>query len=187
MCEAMTGMMKDQDPEPDSPALSVDVELQGTDGQELAALLTGQAQYIWRFLALPAAELSLVLADNAFSARLNETYRGKSGPTNVLSFPAQDFTVPVAAADFAALPEPRLLGDVVLALPVMQAEAQAQNKTVSDHARHLLTHGILHLIGYDHIAPEAAQIMENLEKNILAAQGVADPYRVTDATGAAHE
>ena len=181
--DPLTDRLNDQEPEPDSdpdsnrPILLVDCDRRDAAWQGLSGVLTAQAAHVWGFLRLPAAEISLVLADDAFSAQLNETYRGKTGPTNVLSFPAQDFTAPVVAAEFEKLPAPRLLGDIVLAHGVVHAEAAAQNKSPEAHARHLLTHGLLHLIGHDHQQPAPAEAMENLEKDILAAQGLADPYQ----------
>ena len=111
-----------------------------------------QADFVWRHLDLPPAEVSLVLADSTFIATLNETYRNKKGATNVLSFPAQDFTAPVTRnAALNNMPLPRLLGDIVLAHDVLAAEAQAQGKDKQDHMLHLLTHGLLHLLGHDHV------------------------------------
>lgn len=181
----VTDRLAEQDPDPDPasgpdshrPTLLVDCDMRDADWQELRAALTAQATHVWDFLSLPAAEVSLVLADNAFSAQLNENYRGKTGPTNVLSFPAQDFTAPVRATEFATLAPPRLLGDIVLAHGLVHAEAAAQNKSPEAHAQHLLTHGLLHLIGHDHQQPQPARVMEHLEIEILAAQGMVDPYQ----------
>lgn len=180
---AASDAMTAQDPEPDSPVLSIDVDIRCPDWQGLADVLVAQAHYVWAHLDMPTAELSLVLADNGFSAGLNESYRGKSGPTNVLSFPAQDFEAPVDAVQWARVQAPRLLGDIVLAYEQSLAEAEAAGKTVSDHARHLVTHGLLHLLGHNHIEADEAAIMEKLETDILTVQGLADPYAVPDMTG----
>ena len=91
-------------------------------GRSIAA----QAAHVWRYLDLPNAEVSLVLADSTFIAALNETYRDKKGATNVLSFPAQDFTAPVTRKGLSAVPLPRLLGDIVLAYDVLADEARAR-------------------------------------------------------------
>jgi len=120
---------------------------------------------------IPAAELSLVLADDAAVAALNRRWRGRAGPTNVLSFPSGD--------EFDGS-GPRLLGDVVLAYGTVAREAKAQGKTLADHARHLIVHGVLHLLGYDHEADGPAQRMERLETRILATLGVSDPYRIRE-------
>ena len=116
-------------------------------------------------------ELAVVLADDAELGRLNRRFRGKRGPTNVLSFPA---AAPGAAGPDAA---PLVLGDLVLALETVLREAAAQNKPVADHLAHLVVHGVLHLIGYDHQSEADARRMESLEKSILAELGVPDPYR----------
>jgi probable rRNA maturation factor len=113
-----------------------------------------------------AGELTIVLAGDALVHRLNRTYRGKDRPTNVLSFPA--------GADPA--PE-QPLGDVVIALGTMRAEARAAGKTLADHLAHLVIHGVLHLLGHDHQRPGQARRMEQLEIRLLAELGIADPYR----------
>lgn len=107
------------------------------------------------------AEISFVLASDAFVKKLNRDYRGKDNATNVLSFP-QD--------------EPEVLGDVVLAYQTIAREAAAQNKTFKNHLTHLIIHGILHLIGYDHETEKDAKKMESLEIRILKKFGVENPY-----------
>jgi probable rRNA maturation factor len=120
------------------------------------------------------AELSVVLADDATVRALNARWRGKDAPTNVLAF----------ASDDPALPgQPLLLGDVVLAYETVAAEAKDQGKNLADHLRHLVIHGVLHLLGYDHVAAAPAKRMEALETRILASLGVADPYRLRAAAG----
>jgi probable rRNA maturation factor len=114
------------------------------------------------------AELSLVLADDATVRDLNARWRGKDAPTNVLAFASDE--PPVAG-------KPVLLGDVVLAFETVAAEAKAQGKSLADHLRHLVIHGVLHLLGYDHAATAPAKRMESLETRILASLGIADPYR----------
>jgi probable rRNA maturation factor len=124
---------------------------------------------------LGAAELSLLLTDDAEVTALNERWRGRVGPTNVLAFASEERPVP---------PAPLLLGDVVLAYETVVREAGEQGKSLADHLRHLVIHGVLHLLGYDHDADGPAQRMEALETRILATLGVADPYRVgEDANG----
>jgi probable rRNA maturation factor len=119
---------------------------------------------------LDAAELSIVLADDTAIRRLNREYRGKDRATNVLSFPA-----PVTGAGI------RMLGDIVIAFETVAAEAADQGKLLHDHLRHLVVHGVLHLLGFDHETEADAQRMESLEVMILAALGVADPYAITSA------
>ena len=113
--------------------------------------------------AVPAAAggLTLVLADDALQRRLNRAYRGHDKPTNVLSFDGA----------------PAALGDVVLALETVAAEARAQGKPLADHVAHLVVHGVLHLMGYDHETERGARRMEGLEVAILAGLGIADPYQ----------
>ncbi len=115
------------------------------------------------------AELCVVLGDDALVHGLNRQWRGKDRPTNVLSFSALDDVAPPGA--------PRLLGDVVLAFETVAAEAAAQGKSLAHHVRHLVVHGVLHLLGYDHEAPGEAERMETLETAVLARLGVPDPYR----------
>lgn len=111
------------------------------------------------------AELCIRIVDAAESAELNERYRGKAGPTNVLSFPCD---IPV--------PELAVLGDLVICAPVVAAEAEAQDKTPEAHWSHLVVHGILHLLGFDHIGDHDAEAMEAEERAILAQLGYPDPY-----------
>lgn len=118
-------------------------------------------------------EVSLVLADDAFVAELNETWRNRPGPTNVLSFPAAADTGP-------AVPGPRLLGDVVIAFDTTREEAAGAGKPLADHLAHLVVHGVLHLLGHDHEDPADAAVMEAAETEILARLGVADPYAGTE-------
>ncbi len=118
------------------------------------------------------AELSLVLADDATVARLNRDYRGREGPTNVLSFPAADPAAPDAGG-------PVLLGDVVLAYETVRAEAERQGIGLADHLCHLVAHGVLHLLGYDHRTEAEAAAMERLESAALAGLGVPDPHVLT--------
>jgi probable rRNA maturation factor len=119
-------------------------------------------------LSTQAAELAIVLADDSAVRALNRAWRNIDKPTNVLSFPA------------AALPGPAAirphLGDIVIAYETVAAEARAEGKTLSDHVTHLVVHGLLHLLGYDHDAEDEAETMESLERAILADLGIADPY-----------
>ncbi|MEM7357501.1 MAG: rRNA maturation RNase YbeY [Pseudomonadota bacterium] len=117
-----------------------------------------------------AAELTIRIVGEAEMIALNGSYRDKQKTTNVLSFP-----VDLDAELRDELPI-KLLGDVVICHPVIIAEAQQQKKTVSDHYAHMVTHGVLHLNGYDHQDDDSAERMEALEKQILAKSGIANPY-----------
>lgn len=118
-------------------------------------------------------EVSIQLTDDAEVRELNRDYRGKDTPTNVLSFPMIETQ---ELADGLLGPE-QLLGDVVLAFETVAAEAAAQGKTLQDHGLHLIAHGFLHLLGYDHETGAAdAEAMEALERSALAELNVADPY-----------
>lgn len=116
-------------------------------------------------------ELGITLADAAEQQRLNHDYRGQDTPTNVLAFPAWDAATPVPIG------APVLLGDVVLALETVAREAAEQEKPLADHLRHLVVHGVLHLLGYNHLTQAEAATMESLERLILAELDVPDPYR----------
>ncbi len=114
-------------------------------------------------------ELAVRIVDAEESRALNKRYRDQDKPTNVLSFPAQP---PDGLPEEAG----RVLGDVVICAPVVAAEAAAQGKAVADHWGHMLVHGTLHLLGFDHQSGADAVEMEALERRILAARNVTDPY-----------
>ncbi|MFZ5790283.1 MAG: rRNA maturation RNase YbeY [Pseudomonadota bacterium] len=113
--------------------------------------------------------LALALGDDALLRRLNRTYRGRDKPTNVLSFPQSEAPGPLAAR--------RFLGDVAVARETLLAEAAAEGKPAAHHLSHLIVHGVLHLLGYDHQRATEARRMEALERRILAGLGIPDPYR----------
>ncbi|MGN6684367.1 MAG: rRNA maturation RNase YbeY [Devosia sp.] len=112
------------------------------------------------------AELSIVLTDDAEQRVLNRDWRGIDKSTNVLSFPQIEPFAPVSG----------LLGDIILARETLEREAAEQGVSVEDHFTHLVVHGFLHLLGYDHMDDDEALAMEGLETQILASLGVADPY-----------
>lgn len=111
-------------------------------------------------------EVLIRIVDADEGAALNERYRGKRGPTNVLSFP---FAVP------SGIPN-RLLGDLVICAPVVEREACEQGKSAEAHWAHMVVHGMLHLQGYDHVEEREAEIMEAREVEILSRLGVENPY-----------
>lgn len=118
-----------------------------------------------------AASISVLLADDTRIAALNQAFRQKTGPTNILSFPSVD--MPMGE-------EPAVLGDLALAYQTITREAEAQGKLFNHHLQHLIVHGALHLLGYDHEVEDDATAMESLECAILAGLGIADPYAAMD-------
>jgi len=118
-------------------------------------------------LATPAGEVSVVLTDDAAIAKLNRQWRDINNPTNVLSFPA---TKPGVQGP------PPLLGDVIVAYETLAREAAEQAKPFLHHLAHLVVHGYLHLLGYDHQTDSEAGAMEGLERDILSRLRIADPY-----------
>ena len=119
----------------------------------------------------PPSELSVVFTGDEAVAELNRAWRGKTGPTNVLSFPSA-----FGAAGQGQGQGPGTLGDIVLAAGVVRAEAEAQGKPLANHTVHLIIHGILHLLGHDHAEDATAEAMEWLEAEAMARLGLPDPY-----------
>ncbi len=115
------------------------------------------------------AEVSIVLGDDRLVRQLNRDFRGTDRPTNVLSFALRDGAP-------SPHPGPAMLGDVVLAYDTVVREAREQLKSERNHALHLVVHGVLHLMGYDHGSEAEARAMERMETRILAGLGIADPY-----------
>jgi len=120
-------------------------------------------------------EMAVVLADDAAAQELNRTYRGFDKPTNVLSFPAVERFASQARRITKTLDHFEI-GDMVLAFETIEREAKEQGKTFIHHAAHLLVHGTLHLLGYDHIQNADAVTMERLEVQVLEKLGVSNPY-----------
>jgi probable rRNA maturation factor len=131
-----------------------------TEAIEAAIAQTGVA-------LAPRAEVSLLFTDDSAIRTLNRTWRQHDKPTNVLSFPA---------AEPSALARAPLLGDIAIALETVQREARAEGKSFDHHLTHLVVHGFLHLLGFDHIDEAEAEEMEATERAILARLGIADPY-----------
>ena len=145
----------------------IDVEIE--DAAWRAALPRAEALVLAAAEAALAQEgavgegVSLLLTDDSSARDLNRRFRGQDRPTNVLSFPAPQN------------PE-RFLGDVALAYGVCAREADEQGKPLAHHLQHLVAHGVLHLLGYDHVSDAQAEAMEGLERAILAGLGIPDPY-----------
>lgn len=149
----------------------------------LPALAERAGRAALEVLGLPVAgfTISLMGCDDARIAVLNADFRGKPQPTNVLSWPSEErgaeFAGEVPEPPEPGAPEdPESLGDIAIAWETCAREAEAQGKPMTDHVTHLIVHGVLHLLGYDHIEEEDAALMEGLEVRILASLGVSDPY-----------
>lgn len=140
----------------------------------LKGLMTPLAMKAVRLAWLGAgkATVNLALVDLLTSQTLNNEWRGKDKPTNILSFP---FELPEGWED-----RQQLLGDLVICVPVVQQEAEQQGKVLAEHMAHLLVHGLLHLQGYDHENEDDAEQMEALETALLAQLGIHDPYTITE-------
>jgi probable rRNA maturation factor len=158
-----------------SPAVSIEILVEAGEWPPLSDLSALADQAVAAAVVAiappltPDAELSLVFADDAYVRELNRRYRGKDSPTNVLSFPA----APSAPGRFGPL-----LGDIVLAGETVRREADAGGLTLEHHLSHLILHGFLHILGYDHQNEAEALAMERLETAILRGLGITDPHAV---------
>lgn len=149
----------------------------------LPALADRAAHGVLAELGLPGQgfEISLLGCNDARIATLNADFRGKPQPTNVLSWPSEERGAaadggapdPVEPGD-AGMPEE--LGDIAIAWETCTREAEEQGKPVADHVTHLIVHGVLHLLGYDHVRERDAALMESTETRILVKMGIANPY-----------
>jgi probable rRNA maturation factor len=177
-------------PPSETPLVETLIEDARWDDVDLEALAERAARATLERLGLdPAAyEISLLACNDGRIAELNEDFRGKPQPTNVLSWPSdergagKDGEMPHLPP-----PEPPMplgLGDVAIAFDTCLREAREAGKTLGDHATHLLVHGTLHLLGFDHERDRDAELMEGLETEILRGLGLADPY-ASGAEGAA--
>ncbi|HAS25805.1 rRNA maturation RNase YbeY [Vibrio splendidus] len=149
--------------------MSIELDLQIAVENE-QGLPTEQDIQLWLDKTIPQfqenAELTVRIVDTEESHQLNHDYRGKDKPTNVLSFP---FEVPPGI-------ELDLLGDLIICRQVVEKEAEEQNKPLLAHWAHMVVHGSLHLLGYDHIEDDEAEEMESLETEIMQTMGFEDPY-----------
>ena len=149
--------------------MSIELDLQIAVENE-QGLPTEQDIQLWLDKTIPQfqenAELTVRIVDTEESHQLNHDYRGKDKPTNVLSFP---FEAPPGM-------ELDLLGDLIICRQVVEKEAEEQNKPLLAHWAHMVVHGSLHLLGYDHIEDDEAEEMESLETEIMQAMGFEDPY-----------
>ncbi|MGB3318178.1 MAG: rRNA maturation RNase YbeY [Sphingopyxis granuli] len=150
------------------------------DARAAEAVAAALALTPWAGLAdaAPLVEVAVRLTDDAEVQALNRDFRGKDRPTNVLSFPQvqADLLDTLSNSDDGEI----LLGDIVLARETCVREAAEKAVPIADHATHLIVHGTLHLVGYDHLDDPAADAMEALEVKALASLGIANPYAVQD-------
>lgn len=167
----------------DTPEICVsiadDAWLDAVPDSEAVALRAAEAALAATWPGLGPVGIGIVLGDDAQVQALSRQWRGQDKPTNVLSFPATDAapdTRPTTAEDGMPLE----LGDVVLAHGTCRREAQDQDKPLARHLEHLVVHGVLHLLGYDHLTEAEAERMEQLETRILAGLGAPDPYHVRE-------
>jgi probable rRNA maturation factor len=164
------------EPEPDEICLSISLEEGAWEAiADLESAIRGVGEALAQHPAgapVRGREASVVLGSDTLLRRLNASYRGKDAPTNVLSFP---FKPRAARADQEA---DRYLGDVVLAAETIAREAAERRIEPIQHVQHLVLHGLLHLIGYEHDAEAEALAMERLETEILSRLGLPDPYAV---------
>lgn len=142
----------------------IDVEVEAGDWRDVGDVEALVVRAATAALGSEVGALTVLLTDDAAQAELNARFRGREGSTNVLSFPAPD----------SARPH---LGDLSLAWETCRAEAESQGKPVGDHLGHLVVHGVLHLLGRDHMDDAEAEAMEAEERTILAGLGIPDPYR----------
>lgn len=130
-------------------------------------------------LAEEGYDVSLLACDDARIADLNGSFRGKPAATNVLSWPSEDRASREPGGHPRRPADPEL-GDIAIAYQTCRAEAQAAGLSLSDHATHLVIHGILHLLGYDHERDADATLMERIETEILGKLGITDPYAIIE-------
>lgn len=179
--------MKAESVQPGPGDLDIDIAVNcslWTDAlPDAVALAQTAADAAWRAgraaATAQATEVSIVLADDAFVQNLNRDYRGRDAPTNVLSFPAS------AEGEVPPPDMVVLLGDIVVAYQTTAAEADLEGKSLSDHLCHLVVHGMLHLLGFDHQTAADADVMEALEIDVLGGLHIGNPYDVAAAGGSA--
>ena len=162
-----------------SDGLTVDITVEDPRWSEVLDLqLLAEAAIAAGLGLLPITnqhEVSILAADDARIAALNADFRDKSQPTNVLSWPAEELRSSVAG-DRPSAPTKAELGDIALAFETCRREAAENGVGFHEHVTHLVLHGLLHLLGYDHEEDEDATLMQSLETQALAQLGVADPY-----------
>ncbi len=156
----------------DGPPVAVMISAEGWPDDAVATVQRAARAALAGFADADAmGEVSVALMDDASIRLLNREYRNRDAATNVLSFPLDE------DADLLPPGEAAPLGDIAVALETVQREAVTEEKAFSDHLSHMIVHGTLHLLGYDHELDDEAEEMEALEREVLATIGIADPYR----------
>ncbi len=150
--------------------MNLDITIEDRDWKSIANLRKFTRRAIAAAVGKDDVSVSVLFTGDSQILELNRQWRGKANPTNVLSFP-------VSAGIPVPKDEPRPLGDIVMAFGTIVNEAKAQNKPVANHISHLIVHGTLHLLGYDHETNAEAESMEAREIAILAGLGIEDPYK----------
>jgi probable rRNA maturation factor len=179
--EAHSAPAADMEPDPEPQRLTIDV-VHDFDGWAVIAniepLIEAAANALQAEVDIgtPHASVAIMLSSDAEVRTLNAKWRGIDKATNVLSFPAPEPPGDLEQVEF--------LGDIALACETVLAEANEQGVTPAHHLQHLVVHGLLHLLGYNHEVPEDATEMEALEVDILARLGIADPYAGSELLGA---
>ncbi|MCB2080994.1 MAG: rRNA maturation RNase YbeY [Rickettsiales bacterium] len=161
------GPIMTADPEPDPATITINLEIAHASWQEALPRLEALVQQVGAEVSQKVearGEVAIQCADDTAIKALNAQFRGKDHPTNVLAFPDET--------------EGRL-GDIILAYETVASEAQAQHKSFANHTAHLVLHGLLHLLGYDHQSDTEAEAMEQFEIEILARMGIPNPYEMT--------
>ncbi|MBI1651275.1 rRNA maturation RNase YbeY [Hyphomicrobium sulfonivorans] len=167
------------EPQAEEPPIGLQIDVVHEDGDwtcmpDVEALVARSGAALAEHMAIGSGEVCLALSNDAQVASLNADYRGKPTPTNVLSFPAPP-PPPIEGEDAAPF-----LGDIILAVETLQREAADLKIPLEHHMQHLVVHGLLHLLGYDHQTDEEADAMESLEVEILARLGIANPYAAAE-------
>ena len=161
--------------DPGNGAMDVDIDIQIASNEagipREAEIRSWLEDVIGRSGDSGRTAVSVRVVDEPEGRDLNRRFRRQDKATNVLSFPADQEMIPDGMA--------RQLGDIVICGPVVMQEAMEQGKELHSHWAHMVVHGALHLLGYDHESSEDAAVMESLEKEILATRGIGDPYAVT--------
>ncbi|MFQ5347971.1 MAG: rRNA maturation RNase YbeY [Rhodothalassiaceae bacterium] len=170
-------------PGTDAPVIDIAISSAAWRRAAVAAIVERAARaaladnrWVARGIRFERAHLGVALATDRRLAALNARFRGRAGPTNVLSFPGHEPAAMETAFSACRL-QPLWLGDIALADGVTMREAEAAGRPLAHHVAHLVVHGTLHCLGYDHKADTEAEEMERLEARILARLAIPDPYR----------